>query len=102
MDLSDISSIITAAIDELNSILAPEDRIVLDSKTVLYGNNGVLDSMGIINLTVIIEEKIYEKSKIEISLSEYISNSDMTEVFKNCETLGSNILALLEKQKNRK
>lgn len=100
MNLSIITSIITDAIKELNLILAPEDQIVIDSETILYGKNGVLDSMGIINLTVIVEEMIYEKLNVDIALSEYISSSDMSEIFKNIETLSARILALVEnKQK---
>ncbi|MFA5597807.1 MAG: hypothetical protein WDA26_09585 [Pusillimonas sp.] len=100
MNLSIITSIITDAIKELNLILAPEDQIVIDSETILYGKNGVLDSMGIINLTVIVEEMIYEKFNVDIALSEYISSSDMSEIFKNIETLSARILALVEnKQK---
>ena len=46
-------------IDEFNKLSPPESQLSKDLSTVLLGERGVLDSLGIINLIVAIEEGIF-------------------------------------------
>lgn len=53
-----IPIIIFKVIDELNMLSPPEAQLNKSPTTILLGEGGVLDSLGIINLIVSVEEKL--------------------------------------------
>lgn len=53
-----IISTIYLAIDEINKQLPTHAHLSKESTTILLGDGGILDSLGLINLIVCIEEKI--------------------------------------------
>ena len=62
--------IVSAAIDALNEQLSTDQRLEKTPETVLLGRNGKLDSLGFINLIVLLEEKCFEQCGVALSLSE--------------------------------
>jgi acyl carrier protein len=63
-------SVVFAAIDSLNEMLAAGQRVDKSPETVLVGATGNLDSAAFINLLVLLEEKCEEEFGVTISLSD--------------------------------
>ncbi len=66
---SDIQKVIFDSINELNIQLPPDQRLVPEVSSILLGAGGNLDSLGVVNLIVAIEEKIEIKFGKTISLA---------------------------------
>jgi|SRR5215813_2115955 len=71
-----VTSIIYAAIDELNEQLAEENRLAKAPETALFGSAGRLDSIGFVNLIVLVEEKWQDEFRVCISLPETLATRE--------------------------
>ena len=69
MNKEDLAQTIYEAMEELNEQLPEESNLPKERETVLYGEGGLLDSMGFINLLVILEEKLESDLKISVGLT---------------------------------
>lgn len=58
MSVTPIFEAVYAAIRESNGLMQPDQRLVCTPETVLLGEEGTLDSLGLINLLVLIEEEV--------------------------------------------
>jgi acyl carrier protein len=85
------------AIDEVNSILEG-DKICKSMDTSLYGDLGVLDSLGLINLLAAIEEQIEKDFGITLLLLDDIDLSEDTNDFCTVSTLFEYIFLRLSSQ----
>ena len=56
-----IASPIHSAVDQLNERLEPEQQITADDGTVLLGSGAVLDSLGLVNFLVILEDLVEQE-----------------------------------------
>mgnify|MGYP001549966675 CR=1 FL=1 len=56
--MTDIEALIFSTIDEVNGQLPPEGKLAKSADTVIVGEEGVLDSLGVINFLVSLEEKV--------------------------------------------
>lgn len=72
-----ITQIICDAIGEVNESLEPEQK-TLD--TVLLGESQILDSLGLVNLVVTVEQKIERTLKKKISLFDVIMADDQSQL----------------------
>jgi len=85
------------AIDEVNLQLPKEQQIERSLDTVLFGESGNLDSMGLISLLVAVEEEIEKEFHVMINLA--VGESAMSEKaspLSTIATLLSHISKLLE------
>ena|SRR5262245_21879522 len=71
-----VMSIVYAAIDELNEQLTEENRLDKTPETALLGSAGRLDSIGFVNLIVLVEEKCQDEFGVSISLPETLATSE--------------------------
>jgi|SRR5215470_4131649 len=71
-----IRSLVYAAIDELNEQYADEDRLEKTPETILLGNAGQLDSVGFVNLMVLVEERCQDAFGLSISISDSLGTWD--------------------------
>jgi acyl carrier protein len=71
-----VTSIIYAAIDELNEQLAEENRLARSPETPLFGSAGSLDSIGFINLIVLVEEKCQDEFRVCMSLPDTLATTE--------------------------
>jgi acyl carrier protein len=69
LNKEDLVKTIYEAMEELNEQLPEESNPPKEYETVLFGEDGLLDSMGIINLLVILEEKLESNLKISVGLT---------------------------------
>jgi acyl carrier protein len=68
---------IFSAIDEVNERLPGGERLEKSIDTTLFGESGKLDSLGLVNLIVAIEQKIEDEYGITVVLAEEGGLGDM-------------------------
>ena len=97
MDLQErVAAVIYRAIDEVNAQLPPSDRLEKTRDTVLFGREGGLDSLTLVNLIVTVEglvEKDFGRA-VPLSIAEMLFEPDSP--FSNVGALGEYIVLLLE------
>ena len=64
------------AIDEINERYPEEKRLSKSVDTVLTGESGKLDSLGLVSFVVSVEERIQNDLGVNISLADEIGNVD--------------------------
>ena len=50
-----LSRCVTEAIREVNTLRAPDDQVAESEETILVGDGGALDSLGLVNLAVALD-----------------------------------------------
>jgi acyl carrier protein len=63
-----VVEVIYSAVDDLNEILDPEERLSKSPDEVLIGKDARLDSLGLVNLIVLVEERIQQRFNVSITL----------------------------------
>jgi len=96
--MSSVSKIVLDVLHELGNEDGKDDLLNADDSTVLFGRN--FDSMGIVMLTVEIEEQIFDKFGAQIVLADERAMSQKTSPFRNVKTLVKYIELLVEEEKN--
>jgi acyl carrier protein len=86
MNKAEIQEIIFNAIAMTNNIREDDKQIPLQIDTELYGNNGHLDSMGLVAFLIDIEESLLDED-IQVTLSDERAMSQSKSPFRNVETL---------------
>lgn len=92
-------NLIFDSIDELNLNLDENERITKAEDTRLFGSGDSLDSLALINLITIIEQKIEEESGEYISLADEKAMSLDESPFKTVATLKNYIDILINNGK---
>ena len=90
-----IENIIINAVKEINERLPKEQQISKTSKTVLFGKSGQLDSLGLVNLLVIIEQNIEDEFDVSITIADEKAMSQKYSPFRTIGTLTNYINMLL-------
>ncbi len=75
-----------SAVDDLNEILSADERIEKSPDVALIGTDARLDSLGLVNLIVLVEEKVQETFGVGITLVDERAMSQSKSPFR---TLGS-------------
>jgi acyl carrier protein len=68
----------------------------IDNETKLYGREGNLDSLSLVRFAIELEEAIYEKYELSISIVDDRAMSQSSSPFKSVGTLKAYILELVE------
>lgn len=77
IDKEKVAQAIYNAVDTLNLQLATEQKLEKSDETVLIGENGRLDSLGLVNFLVALEQEIEEQFSISLMLfNESLITSD--------------------------
>ncbi|MCR9298794.1 hypothetical protein NB466_07810 [Vibrio fluvialis] len=75
-----------------------KELIEANSKTKLFGSQGVLDSVGIVFLITELEERISDDFDIDVTLADEKAMSQVTSPFRNVETLAKYIESLIQQE----
>ena len=86
------------AVDELNEILSEEKQIEKSGDSPLFGKGSSLDSLGLVNLIVAIEENVEDEFNITLTLADEKAMSRKRSPFLTIETLVDYIVELMEKE----
>ena len=90
-----IENIIINAVQEINERLPKEQQISKTSKTVLFGKDGLLDSLGLVNFLVTIEQNIEDEFDVSITIADEKAMSQKYSPFRTIGTLTNYINMVL-------
>lgn len=86
---------IYGAVEEANETLPPERRLEKSPETVLFGRNGKLDSLGLVNLIVATEQRIEEAFGVAVTLADERAMSQQHSPFRTISSLADYAVTLL-------
>jgi len=95
-----VDQILFAAIQEINEQLPAGQTIAAEKSTLLFGREGVLDSLTLVNLIVAAEQKVQETLNIAITLADDRAMSQKNSPFKSVESLANYIVMLVKEKSN--
>jgi acyl carrier protein len=90
-----IYTIICDSIEEINEVRPENSKIDKEYETILFGGGSSLDSLGLVNLIVAIEQNIEDKLDINITIADEKAMSQTSSPFKTIESLVEYILKLI-------
>lgn len=70
VDKGTVIGVLLDAVDDLNRQLPKEGQLEKSTETVLSGEGGQLDSLGIINLIIAVEQKVEDEFHTVITLTD--------------------------------
>lgn len=100
MELNSILEKVIEAVQELNDQLEENQKVGLAPDTVLFGRGGKLDSLGLVNLIVLVEEKTLDAFDAQISLADERAISQKNSPFRTIQSLAEYIQVLLKEGQN--
>lgn len=92
--------VIFSAVDDINQHLPKERQLKKSVDTILFDKSGNLDSLGLVNLIVALEERIKEEFGIITNLADEKTMSPESSPFKSIRTLADYVSLLLEENAN--
>ena len=95
-----IKKVIINSIEEINQQLQKENQLEKSTNTILFGKDGKLDSLGLVNLLVIIEQNIEDELQVIITLADERAISQRNSPFRTVKTLADYIEMLLDEKLN--
>lgn len=95
VDTEKVMQAIFAAIEEVNEQRPPERQIEPAADTVLFGQSGVLDSLGLVNLIVAAEQQLEEAFGASLTLADEKAMSQKHSPFRTVRTLAEYAATLL-------
>jgi acyl carrier protein len=93
-----VIQLIFDAIDEINEQLPEEQQLTKSVDMVLFGESGSLDSLGLVNFIVTIEQALEDHFDICVTLADEKAMSLKNSPFRTVETLGEYICKRLEEK----
>jgi len=94
----EILRIVYRAIDELNPQLPPERRLEKSPETAVFGSAGRLDSLGLVNLIVAIEQAVENELAVSVVLADEKAISQRSSPFRTVGALAAYVRARLEER----
>ena len=95
-----IIDLIFDTIDKFNNEYSDEIQLEKSSHTALLGQGSKLDSLGLINLIVAVEQNVEDKFDITITLADERAMSQRISPFRTVGSLADYIEMILEENKN--
>lgn len=91
----DVLNLIYESIDEINVDLDEDEKVEKSEDTVIYADGSSLDSLGLVNLITIIEQKIEEETGEYITIADERALSMESSPFQTVSTLRDYIEILI-------
>ena len=82
-----VAHAVFSAVDEINQQLSKEHQVEKSLDTVLFGESGNLDSLGLLSLLVAVEQEIETEFHVTINLT--VDESAMSEEFSPFRVIGA-------------
>jgi acyl carrier protein len=102
MELQTIQTLVLQSLEEFNLQVEDGQQLEISPETILFGKSGKLDSFGLVNLIVVVEEKIIDTFRIPVSLADERAISQENSPFRTANTLAEYILILLNEADGNK
>lgn len=97
MDKQTIKEVVIGALELTNQSRSAEMQVPITPETILFGQNGHLDSMALVALLLDIEDALLETG-VEISISDEKAMSQANSPFKDIESLTDYVFSRLESE----
>lgn len=94
-----VIDLIYSAIDEINSQDSSGRQLSKTPSTVIFGKHSSLDSLGLVNLIVSLEQAVNDEFNMEITLADERAMSQENSPFQTVTTLAGYILNLIDAEK---
>ena len=95
MNQNEVLAAVMESVSEYNEQLEAEKKLELSPETRLLGKESKLDSFGLVNLIILVEEKLYEKFEHSITLADERAMSQERSPFRSIESLAEYAFILL-------
>jgi acyl carrier protein len=95
-DRENVIRLIYQAIDEFNLQHPPEERLEKSAESVLFGPEGRLDSLGLVDLILAAEQKIAEELDAVVTLADEKAMSQKSSPFRTVGALADYVCILLD------
>jgi acyl carrier protein len=92
-----IQNAVVSAVQDVNAILPVHMQLSSDPDAVIFGKGGRLDSLGLVNLVLAVEEKL-EQVGLKISLTDERAMSQNRSPFRSIQSLTTFISELVREQ----
>ena len=93
-----IIKLIYQTVDELNEQLPQEQQLGQSTKTVLFGKDGRLDSLGLVSFLVTIEQNIEDEFDVSITIADERAMSQKHSPFRTIGTLTTYVNMILNEK----
>jgi len=90
--------LIYRALDQVNEQLPSDSQLKKSPETVIFGKDGVLDSLGLVSLLAATEQTIEDELDISLTLADERAMSQKRSPFKTIQTLSQYIDLLLSEK----
>ncbi|MBI4708369.1 MAG: hypothetical protein HY761_10685 [Candidatus Omnitrophica bacterium] len=94
----EIKKIVIKSIQEINLLLEKNKRLKIEKNMCLYGPGSNLDSIGLVNLLVDLEQRLYNEAGVSVSIMDSKAFSLKNSPFRNLDSL-VNFIANIGKDK---
>jgi D-alanine--poly(phosphoribitol) ligase subunit 2 len=91
-----IQSVVFEALGEINLQSPIKKQFTLSEETVLFGRSGVLDSLGLVNLIVAVEQRLEDELGITLVLADEKAMAQKNSPFRTVATLVDYILQQMD------
>lgn len=88
------------AVGEFNQDRSGKERLEESLDTALFGQSGKLDSLGLVNLIVLIEQEIEEEYGLSITIADERAMSQKRSPFRTIRSLADYLSLLLKENEN--
>lgn len=93
---NEIIEIIFKSIEEINQ--QNDTHLAKDANAILFGRESDLDSLGLVNLIVSIEENVNSEYNVSVSIDDEKAMSQKHSPFRSVDTLADYIMELLNEK----
>lgn len=95
MEIKDLENVIFESMKMLNEQFPAEKQLELKSDTILFGKDAKLDSLGLVNLIVLVEENVLDKFDQSITIADERAMSQKSSPFRTVQSLAEYMQKLL-------
>ena len=90
-----LKQLVWEGLEELNDSLEEDQKLALSEDMILFGKEGVLDSLDFVNLVMILEDLVHDRYQESMTLMDEKAFSQKRNPFHNIEALSDYIALLL-------
>jgi acyl carrier protein len=96
MIFDDVMKVVLDSVAELNLQLDDSQQLEISPETQLFGRGSKLDSLGLVNLIVLVEEKIADSFGKSVTIADERAMSQKSSPFRTIRTLAEYLFSLLK------
>ncbi|MBI5302381.1 MAG: acyl carrier protein [Chloroflexi bacterium] len=93
-----IQAVVLSALIEINQQAPPHKHFAVSEQTALFGIGGALDSLGLVNLIVEIEQRLEDELGVALVLADERAMAQKNSPFRNVPALVDYVLARIQEQ----